>query len=81
MKTFREGDWLATTPIFVGTAPLRICPAGHDWAIFHEEDRPLDTQSGEMVPSHVIVERCANCDGARSRFKPDKAEDMEKFRL
>lgn len=69
MKVTRDGDWLVTTPVYVGSQ------AAVDTAAKCKHEH-WDTQS-ETVDGGVfsVIERCKNCVGVRSRWRPASAEE------
>lgn len=72
MRFHQEGDWLVSTPIFIGSSE-EVARAGQcqhgSWSKINQ-----DVREGMLL----VMERCASCVAQRSRYRPvTEAEQKE----
>lgn len=70
MRSYREGDWWVTTPVYVGSAEsiaIAIACRHHDFT-----PDPSQPPKDEMMKEGVtesVVEKCSSCCARRVRYK------------
>jgi len=66
MKSYTEGDWVVTTPVYVGSsdAVAKAVTCSHKW---------IQAAPGTLRENSVM-DKCEYCIAVRARFSPDGLE-------